>query len=173
MGAASALEENDGIYLGSLDSKPAQQDSRRLLATSSAPVYAPAADPGGARPRIGHLLFEREGTLMAQPFDERKLELAGDAVPVAEDVAVPRPSQFLGVRYRSLSVLVRRIRDAANHPAHVVRSGGETARRALETLGRTAAPSHFRRMEPALRPTASTPRLRVPAALQAATRTSG
>ena len=44
---------------------------------------------------IGHLLFEREGTLMAQPFDERRLELAGDAVPVAEDVnATNNPPTF-------------------------------------------------------------------------------
>ncbi len=32
----SGLEENNGIYLGSLDSNPSQQNSRRLLATSSA-----------------------------------------------------------------------------------------------------------------------------------------
>jgi Tol biopolymer transport system component/predicted Ser/Thr protein kinase len=34
----------------------------------------------------GHLLFTREGTLMAQPFDTKRLETAGEAVPVAEGV---------------------------------------------------------------------------------------
>jgi hypothetical protein len=36
---------------------------------------------------MGHLLFVREGTLMAQPFDSKRLELAGEAVPIAEQVA--------------------------------------------------------------------------------------
>jgi dipeptidyl aminopeptidase/acylaminoacyl peptidase len=34
----------------------------------------------------GHLLFVREGTLMAQPFDPSRLELKGDAFPIAEQV---------------------------------------------------------------------------------------
>jgi Tol biopolymer transport system component len=35
----------------------------------------------------GHMLFLRETTLMAQPFDTRTLSFAGPAVPVAEEVA--------------------------------------------------------------------------------------
>jgi eukaryotic-like serine/threonine-protein kinase len=53
--------ENPGIYLGSLDVKPDQQSSRRILSTSQMAVYAPSADP-----RMGRLLFLREGTLLAQ-----------------------------------------------------------------------------------------------------------
>ena len=34
----------------------------------------------------GHLLFMRETTLMAQPFDARRLVLAGDAFPIAEQI---------------------------------------------------------------------------------------
>ncbi len=34
----------------------------------------------------GQLLFVREGTLMAQPFDESTAEVTGEAVPIAEDV---------------------------------------------------------------------------------------
>lgn len=34
----------------------------------------------------GHILFVRQGTLMAQPFDPGKLELTGDAVPIAEQI---------------------------------------------------------------------------------------
>ncbi len=36
----------------------------------------------------GQLLFVREGALMAQPFDPKKLEFTGDAVPAAEGVLV-------------------------------------------------------------------------------------
>jgi Tol biopolymer transport system component len=36
----------------------------------------------------GHLLFVREGALMAQAFDPTKLEFTGDAVPVSEGVLV-------------------------------------------------------------------------------------
>jgi serine/threonine protein kinase len=36
----------------------------------------------------GNLLFVREGALMAQPFDPKKLEFTGHAVPVAEGVLV-------------------------------------------------------------------------------------
>jgi len=36
----------------------------------------------------GHLLFMREQTLMAQPFDVKRLETTGDAVPITEQVQV-------------------------------------------------------------------------------------
>jgi eukaryotic-like serine/threonine-protein kinase len=73
--------ENPGIYLGSLDVKPEQQSSTRILSTSQMAVYAASADP-----RIGRLLFLREGTLLAQAFDEGSLQLQGDPIPVAERV---------------------------------------------------------------------------------------
>jgi Tol biopolymer transport system component len=68
----SARREYTGIYLGSMDSG----DRRRLLNADSNPVYV---EPG-------YLLFHREGTLLAQTFDERRLELIGQPVPVAEDL---------------------------------------------------------------------------------------
>jgi eukaryotic-like serine/threonine-protein kinase len=68
-----------GIFLGSLDAKPEQQSSKRLLATLHSPVYAPSPDAAW-----GYLLFLHEGTLMAQGFDTRRLELRGEPVPVAE-----------------------------------------------------------------------------------------
>ncbi|MFI5357690.1 Serine/threonine protein kinase [Candidatus Sulfopaludibacter sp. SbA6] len=73
--------QNNGIYVGSLDAKPEQQDTRRLLAADLPAVYA--ASPGAS---TGHILFLRENTLMAQPFDAGKMALAGDAVPVGESV---------------------------------------------------------------------------------------
>src|SRR5262249_46265016 len=44
--------------------------------------YAPALDG-----RDGHLLFMREGSLMAQALDERRLQLAAEPVAVAENVS--------------------------------------------------------------------------------------
>ena len=78
---ASSIPENSGIYVGSLDTKPEKQDSRRLLATTSGPVYVPSSDSDS-----GEVLFLRQGMLMAQPFDARRLEPSGEAVPVAEQV---------------------------------------------------------------------------------------
>ncbi len=42
--------------------------------------------PANAAYAMGRLLFMREGTLMAQPFDTRRLQLEGEAVPLVEGV---------------------------------------------------------------------------------------
>jgi Tol biopolymer transport system component len=60
------------IYVGSLDST-----DRKLLT---------AADANNAAYSQGHLLFLRETTLMAQPFDAQRLELTGEAFPIAEQI---------------------------------------------------------------------------------------
>ncbi len=78
---ASSIPENSGVYIGSLNTKPEEQDSRRLLATTSGPVYVPSSDSDS-----GQVLFLRQGTLMAQPFDAHRLEPSGEAVPVADKV---------------------------------------------------------------------------------------
>ena len=79
---ASTDEGKSAIYLGSVDARPEQQSSKALMASNSQPVYTPSADPSA-----GYLLFIREGTLMAQPFDNRRLELKGQAVQVADQVS--------------------------------------------------------------------------------------
>jgi eukaryotic-like serine/threonine-protein kinase len=63
--------KTDGVYVASLDRKM----NRFLLRANSNVVYA-----------SGYLLFSRDNTLMAQPFDAKHLELNGDAFPVAEQV---------------------------------------------------------------------------------------
>ena len=60
------------IYAASLDSK----ERKLILNNITDAVYASS----------GYLLFIRQGTLMAQPFDAARLELGGEAVPVAEGV---------------------------------------------------------------------------------------
>ena len=67
----------EGMYVGSLDVDAANQSRQRILATN---VPATVAND--------HLIFLRAGTLMAQPFDARRLELHDVPVPVAEDVAI-------------------------------------------------------------------------------------
>src|SRR6267378_3702839 len=68
----SRNSENSGIYVGTLDSK----ETKLLLNANSSALYSPP----------GYLLFIRAGTLLAQPFDAARLELKGDASPIAEGV---------------------------------------------------------------------------------------
>ena len=70
-----------GIYAGSIDSKPEEQSSKQILSANFAAVYVPPIDSGP-----GQLLYMREQTLMAQPFDENRLELVGEPRPVADKV---------------------------------------------------------------------------------------
>jgi eukaryotic-like serine/threonine-protein kinase len=60
------------VYVGSLESP---NRTRLSGIESSNVVYS-----------RGHLLFLRESTLMAQPFDVRQLALTGEAFPIAEQV---------------------------------------------------------------------------------------
>jgi eukaryotic-like serine/threonine-protein kinase len=76
--ARSSVRENTGIYVGSLDSK----NTRFLVSAQSGAAYAPP----------GYLLFGREGILMAQRFDERKLSLEGEAFPVFGEIQHATPS---------------------------------------------------------------------------------
>ncbi|HWE51282.1 MAG TPA: protein kinase [Bryobacteraceae bacterium] len=73
-----------GVWLNSLSPESgADRRGRRLLADYSGVVYSPP-QPGS---RYSHLLFLRDTTLFAQPFDDRSLQLAGDPFPVAEHVS--------------------------------------------------------------------------------------
>jgi Tol biopolymer transport system component len=74
--------QNPGVYIGSLDVKPEEQSSRQVLATPIMAVYAPSARSG-----MGRLLFVREGSLLAQGFDERRLELVDEPVVLTKIVA--------------------------------------------------------------------------------------
>jgi serine/threonine protein kinase len=78
--ARGGEESTRGIYVASLDN-PAGQ---RLLTDQSSVVFAPSTHGS----RQGYLLFLRGTTLTAQPFDTGTLQLAGDAFPVAEQVAM-------------------------------------------------------------------------------------
>src|SRR5438128_1316774 len=70
--ARSSQVDKSAIFVGSLDSKA----TKFLLNADSSMAYAPP----------GYLLFARQQTLMAQGFDVDKLQLTGEAVPVAERI---------------------------------------------------------------------------------------
>ena len=70
--------ETDGIYVGSLDGKPPV----RISPDASNAIYVVSSTNG----RSGYLLFRRENTFMAQPFDPAGLRLTGEAIPLAEPV---------------------------------------------------------------------------------------
>ena len=71
--SSTTQKENNGIYLGSLDSA----EQRLILRVDTMPAYA-----------SGYLLFVRETTLMAQSFDPKTFQLAGEAVPIVQRVQV-------------------------------------------------------------------------------------
>jgi eukaryotic-like serine/threonine-protein kinase len=85
----TANPEKAGIYLATLDG-PAR---KRLVATNQGGAYAPPA----AGSQNGHLLFLREGTLMALPLDARRFEPAGEAFPLAEQVGSILATEFFSV----------------------------------------------------------------------------
>lgn len=62
--------ELQGVYLGQLDSL----ENRRLFEADTSTVYASS----------GHLLFARQGVLFAQPFDLKRMILAGEPFAVVE-----------------------------------------------------------------------------------------
>ena len=91
--AGTATEVN-GVYVSSLDGK----ENRRILADVSDTVFAPPSRSD----RRGHILFVRENTLMAEPFDAASAQPAGDAFPVAE--GVPGSSPLTNIFYLPATV---------------------------------------------------------------------
>lgn len=66
-----SVSTENSIYVGSLDGK----DPKLLFHGSSPIAYA-----------VGHVLYIEDKTLMARPFDLKKLDFNGNAFPVAENI---------------------------------------------------------------------------------------
>ncbi len=79
---AAEQQENAGLYVTRLD---APDYRRRILPGSARVVYG-----------SGHLLFARDGSLLAQSFDPDSLEVRGDPLSVAEDVSYWRGGRDWG-----------------------------------------------------------------------------
>ncbi|MBK5256291.1 MAG: PD40 domain-containing protein, partial [Vicinamibacteria bacterium] len=71
LGASSG---DQALMVGELGST----DRKELFKTTSQVAYAPP----------GYLVYVREQTLVAQPFDSRKLEITGEPIPVGEGLGV-------------------------------------------------------------------------------------
>lgn len=73
-------KERAGIYVGSMDGA----SSKRIRPESSAAVYAPGIDGSG----LGRILYRRNRTVVAQPFDSESLNATGDVTPLVEEIGV-------------------------------------------------------------------------------------
>jgi eukaryotic-like serine/threonine-protein kinase len=97
----SANGEDSGTYIGSLDVPPGKQNLKRLLATKFGAEYVPSASDANT----GQLLFlTNDGTLMAQPFDARRLKLTGEPIPVAQQVGRFRDGGFFSASANGILV---------------------------------------------------------------------
>jgi len=76
----SKEQSANGVYVGSLETKPAEQGQKRLLESPAGALYTASA-------RGGNLLFLRGEALMSQPFDPGRLALTGSAVQLADRVS--------------------------------------------------------------------------------------
>jgi Tol biopolymer transport system component len=75
--SVAAQSTESAIYVGGLDSK----ERTRLFAAESRAVYAAP----------GYLLFNRGGTVFAQPFDPDRIALKGEAIRIADGVPFVQP----------------------------------------------------------------------------------
>ena len=92
--------EANGVYVASLED---DVQAKRLLSDSTVTKYVPSEAPG----RSGYLLFVRETTLMAQPFDVDTVRLKGQMFPVVESVGRFSVSQNGALAYMAGSPMSR------------------------------------------------------------------
>jgi serine/threonine protein kinase len=71
-GAFDGPRESRSLWVGSLGSR----QTRRIMELDSSVAYWPP----------GYLLFVRDGTLLAQPFDAEALRVTGDPIPISDNV---------------------------------------------------------------------------------------
>jgi len=81
-----AKQSTFDVFIGSIDSKERQF----LFTASGAPIYAAP----------GYLIYPRDNTLVAQPFDADRLATAGEPVSLGE---APAPSEWTGGQVYSAS----------------------------------------------------------------------
>ncbi len=81
--ATTAAKNSSEVLVGSIDGG----EQKLLFPSTSNALYAPAATGGG------HIIFSRDGALLAQGFDADKLQLIGEPFRVAERVRVNQNSR--------------------------------------------------------------------------------
>jgi serine/threonine protein kinase len=90
--AGSPKRDNRAVYVESLDLK----ERKQLLNLASNAIYAPP----------GYLVFVRERTLMAVPFNAGRLQITGDPVTLAREPAVDLDTNRAAVSASDNGVLV-------------------------------------------------------------------
>jgi serine/threonine protein kinase/Tol biopolymer transport system component len=85
--------------------------------------------PAGVEYASGHILFARDTTLLARPFDAKTLEFDGESVPLAEVVTLLAPGTVVGVYSASqngvLAYQARQAQDGAYRLVWRDREGNE------------------------------------------------
>jgi WD40 repeat protein len=120
--ASSSTDEGHAVVLGSLDGSS---------------TVLPLRSPAAVEYASGHLIFPRERTLLARPFDADRLRVTGEPFPIADDVTLLAPGTVAGVYSASQSGVLA---------FQQGRGGGGTLRlvwkdragRELGTVGQTA-----------------------------------
>ena len=118
----SGTPETTGIFVGSLDAKPGEQDTKPVLIADRQGEYV-ASQSGGP----GWLLFVRDDTLFAQTFDSGKLELTGEPALIASQVGSFPSSNFATFFVSASGVLVYRGRDISRYQPTWYDSQGKPA----------------------------------------------
>jgi eukaryotic-like serine/threonine-protein kinase len=127
-----AGKDKRAIYVGALDARPEEQNRTALVKTDYSFAYVPGS--GG---RSGHLLFLNAGTLLAQPFDDKRVILAGEPVPVADQVASDDGPAFGYVSASETGSLVYLTAPGRNLQLTWFNRQGEVTGRAAESEGFT------------------------------------
>ncbi len=83
----SSDPQRRGIFVGSIDSEPEEQNPARIIASDRQAFYSSSLVGGP-----GRLMFLRDTTLFAQAFDPGRLELSGEPVPVTDQVGSFAPA---------------------------------------------------------------------------------
>ncbi len=119
--ALGEADKDNDLYVGSLDSG----ESRLLVKDASRATYAPP----------GYLLYVRDGTLLAQPFDGRALRLTGDPMPIADQLLYFWPTGAADFSVSENGVLAYRAGASITRLAWFDRRGAE--------VGSVGAPNDY------------------------------
>jgi Tol biopolymer transport system component len=96
--ALGSLPETSGVYVSSLDGN----ENRRVLAEVSEAIFARPAHGEDS----GHILFVREGNLMARSFDAENAQAAGEEFLVAEGINITTNQTYAPVSISDDGVLL-------------------------------------------------------------------
>lgn len=104
--ARSNPRDKTTLQLAKLGSSMDVKSRKVLMASTTNAVYAPPLHRGSFGTGTGYLIFWREGSLLAQPFNASKGELSGKPFPVAHHVGYNWGRQLVDFSVASNGLLV-------------------------------------------------------------------